>query len=214
MVNVAWCLQTNAMGDRVRFDLERVVGSEITWIYRSITSKWNQWGKGEWKASVERENQWMNKTEVVQRCPLLYIRHHSGQNVVASRGAAGWVHNKFWPLWWWISLPIRVQTTLNHFRFVFLPQHSTPKKLFISERDQNHNTTKEQALSITFSQYDWFISQNERSWLAITLRDKLTRAWREQRCLDSYRQRQISQSDCEITSNYSKKLILVINVPG
>ena len=40
----------------------------------------------------------------------------------------------------------------------FLPQYSTPKKVFTSERDQNSNT-----LSITFSQYDWFISQNERS---------------------------------------------------
>ena len=28
--------------------------------------------------------------------------------------------------------------------------------------------------------------------------------WREQRCLDSYRQRQISQSDCEISSNWGK----------
>ena len=34
-------------------------------------------------------------------------------------GAAGWVHNKFWPLCWWISLPIRVQRTLNHFRRPF-----------------------------------------------------------------------------------------------
>ena len=87
----------------------------------------------------------------------------------------------------------------------FLPQYSTPKKIFISsERDQNHDTKKEQALSITFSKYDWFISQNGRSWFAITLRDKLTRAWRVQRCLDSYRQRKISQSDCEITSNCGK----------
>ena len=45
----------------------------------------------------------------------------------------------------------------------FLPQYSTPKKVFISERDQNHDSKKEQALSITFSQYDWFIFQNERS---------------------------------------------------
>ena len=49
---------------------------------------------------------------------------------------------------------------LNHFR-IFLPQFSMPKKLFNSERDQNHDTKKEQALSITFLQYDWFISQNE-----------------------------------------------------
>ena len=45
----------------------------------------------------------------------------------------------------------------------FLRQYSTPKKVFISERDQNHDTKKEQPLSITFSRYDWFIPQNGRS---------------------------------------------------
>ena len=46
----------------------------------------------------------------------------------------------------------------------FLPEYSTPKKMFISERDQDHDTKKEQALSIMlFSQSDWFISQSERS---------------------------------------------------
>ena len=33
------------------------------------------------------------------------------------------------------------------------------KKVFISECEQNHDTKKEQALSITFLQYDWFISK-------------------------------------------------------
>ena len=37
----------------------------------------------------------------------------------------------------------------------FLPQYSTPKKVSISERDQNHDSKTEQALSITFSQYDF-----------------------------------------------------------
>ena len=46
-------------------------------------------------------------------------RHHSGQNVVDSRGTAKWVRNKFWPLWWRVSLSIKLFTTLNHFRFVF-----------------------------------------------------------------------------------------------
>ena len=41
----------------------------------------------------------------------------------------------------------------------FLPQYSTPKKVFISEHDKK----KEQALSRTFSQYDCFISQFELS---------------------------------------------------
>ena len=36
-----------------------------------------------------------------------------------SRGAAEWVRNKFWPLWWRVSLSIRLYTTLNHIRFVF-----------------------------------------------------------------------------------------------
>ena len=63
------------------------------------------------------------------------IRHYGGQNVVSTER----VHNKF------------------------LSQYSTSKKVFISVRDQNHDTKKEQALSITFSQYDWFISQNGRS---------------------------------------------------
>ena len=48
------------------------------------------------------------------------------------------------------------------FSICFLPRYSTPTKGFISERDQNHGTKKEQALSVTFSQYDWFIFQNER----------------------------------------------------
>ena len=40
----------------------------------------------------------------------------------------------------------------------------TQKKVFISEFDHTHNTKKEQALSVTFLQYDWFISQNEHSY--------------------------------------------------
>ena len=42
-------------------------------------------------------------------CSLMDIdtRHHSGQNVVDSRGAGEWVHNKFWLLWWRVSMSIR-----------------------------------------------------------------------------------------------------------
>ena len=42
----------------------------------------------------------------------------------------------------------------------FLPQYSTAKKVFILECDQNHDAKREQALSITFLQYDWFMFQN------------------------------------------------------
>ena len=50
------------------------------------------------------------------------------------------------------------------------------KKFFFSDRDQFRDIKKEQALSITFSQSDWFIPQNERFLLAIASRDTLTRA--------------------------------------
>ena len=42
-------------------------------------------------------------------------------------------------------------------------------------RVQSVTQKKEQALSITFSQSDWFIFQNERFWLAITTSE----SWRE-----------------------------------
>ena len=45
--------------------------------------------------------------------------------------------------------------------------------MFISERDQDRDTKKEQALSITFSHSDWFISQNERFLLATYNKRKL-----------------------------------------
>ena len=141
-----------------------------------------------------------NKSKVVQCCLYSYRQQYS------SSQWSKWVHNKFWPLWWWISLSTRVQTMLNHFRFVFY-HNIQCKEVFISEHDQNHDTKKEQELSITFSQYGWFIFQNECSWLAIALRVKFRRAWHEQCCLDSYWQQQISQWDCEITSNCGKKII-------
>ena len=125
-------------------------------------------------------SQWstFNKSKVVQRCLYSYWQRYSSLQWSKCCGL----------------------TRRSH----FLPQYSMPKKVFISKHDRNQNTKKEQALSITFSQYDWFISQNGHSWLAITLHDKLTWAWPVQRCLDSYRKRQISQSHCKITSNCGK----------
>jgi len=55
-------------------------------------------------------------------------RHHSGQNVVDSRGAAGWLQNKFWPLWWRVSLWIRVQATPHYISICFFTIISTSKK--------------------------------------------------------------------------------------
>jgi len=58
-------------------------------------------------------------------------RHHSGQSVVDSRGVASWVHNKFWPPWWRVSLSIRVQITLNHIRFVFYRNIKVKENVFL-----------------------------------------------------------------------------------
>ena len=61
------------------------VGLEITCIYRSVTSKWNQWGKGEWNTCVEGENQSneQNWSGSALSATLTDndIRHYSGQNV-------------------------------------------------------------------------------------------------------------------------------------
>lgn len=60
------------------------------------------------------------------------IRHQSVQNVMDTQGTVEWVHNKFWSLWWRRSLRTRVQTRLNHCRFVFLPQYRHQTKWFFS----------------------------------------------------------------------------------
>ena len=100
--------------------------------------------------------------------------HHSGQNVVDSQDVAEWVHNKFWPLWWHISLSIRIQTTLNHISISFLPQYQRQRKSFFQSTSwKRHCVTH----------------------------------WHKQRCLDSYRQQQFSQSDCKISSNCGKKSV-------
>ena len=53
------------------------------------------------------------------------ICHHCGCNFMDLQC------NKFWPLWWWILLSIRVQTMLNHCPFVFLGQYWGQIKPFL-----------------------------------------------------------------------------------
>ena len=55
--------------------------------------------------------------------------HYSGQSFVDSRGAAEWVPNKFWPLWWPVSLSIKLYAELNHIRFVFYHNIKETKSL-------------------------------------------------------------------------------------
>jgi len=101
--------------------------------------------------------------------------HHSDQNLLWAHLAVPWESTTFWPLWWRVSLSIRVQTTLNHIRFFFYHNINIKKNVFFF-----HSMTK----SVTH--------------------------WCEQRCLDSYRPWQISQTDCEINSNYGKNNVHVI----
>ena len=52
-----------------------------------------------------------------------------------------WFHNRFWPLWWSVSLSISVQTTLNHIRFVFFITISKiTKEIFVKICSQLKST--------------------------------------------------------------------------
>ena len=78
-------------------------------------------------------------------------------------------------------------------------RHYSGQNVGLKRRSVFHHSIQRQRKclfqSVTIS--DWFISRNERFWLAFTTRE----SWGKQRCRDYYRQRKISQSDCEITSN-------------
>ena len=92
----------------------------------------------------------------------------------------------FWPLWWRVSyyesLSIRVQSTLNNISIFFYHDINVKENVF------------------------FFIGSQSPSWK----RHCMT-YWREQRCLNSYRQRQISQSNFEISSNCGKIIFRCIS---
>ena len=180
-------------------------------------------------------------------------RHHSGQNVVDLRGAARWVRNKFWPLWWRVSLSIRVHTTLNHIRFVFyhnikhneINRGSWKQRLgFESVRAALckwaactrqtfllkpfalicRNNTRNNVWKTSNEAYSLSIRvQTTINYISICFFTTISTFffkcfssgagwerycvtyWREQRGMNSYLPRQISQPDCEISSNCGKK---------
>ena len=159
-------------------------------------------------------------------------RNHSGQNVVDSRGAAEWVCNKFWPLWWRISLSIRVHTRLNHIRFLFyhnikhneinlcldswkqrLGFESAPAALYkwaACTRQTfllkpfalicRNNTDHDKPHFDLFFYHNINVKENVFLQSASWKRYCMT-YWREQHGMDSYLPWQLSQSDCEISSN-------------
>ena len=82
-----------------------------------------------------------NKSKVVQRCLYSYRQRYSSSQWSKCCG-----------------------TTFD----LFFTTIFNAKEVFISERDQNHDTNKEQALSITFSQYDMiglFSKMSVSDWL-------------------------------------------------
>ena len=172
------------------------------------------------------------------------------------RGAAEWVRNKFWPLWWRVSLSIRVYTTLNQIRFVFyhnikhneinfcldswkqrlgfesawaalckwaactrqtfllkpfaLICRNNAKKNVWKKSNEAYWSIRVQTtinhISICFFYHNINVKENVFLQSASWKRYCVT-YWRarEQRGMDSYLPPQISQSDCEISSNCGKK---------
>jgi len=81
------------------------------------------------------------------------MHHHSGQTVVDSRVSPQQILTA-------VMTSIIVDESAVHAKpnsICFLPQYQRQRKCFFSERDRDRDTTKGQALSITFSQSDWFI---------------------------------------------------------
>ena len=108
------------------------------------------------------------------------IRHHSGQNATT-----------FWPLWWRISLSVRVHTTLKHFRFVFYHNIKRQRKcLFQSVTKTMTQRKSKPCLQRSRNMIGLFTKMSVPGWLL-----RCVTNWREQRCLDSYRQRQIRLRD-------------------
>ena len=99
-------------------------------------------------------NRKFHKSKVVQRCLYSYRQRHSSSQWSKCCG------QQIFDTVMTNVVVDKSTDTAEPLSICFLPQYSTPKKVFISERGKNHDTTKEQALSITFSQYDWFIFQN------------------------------------------------------
>ena len=69
------------------------------------------------------------------------IRHHSGQNVLAVM----------------TDCLCQLEYGQRCTTFDLFLQYSTSKKMFTSERDQDRDTKKDLALSITFSQSNWLL---------------------------------------------------------
>ena len=108
-IHIQNCLVKSAIS---RYWLDLLKGQSLTWCNETCI-KWIPLGH-------LTNRMWFS---VVYSLIDSDTHHHSGQNVVDSRGTAEWVCNKFWPLWWCVSLSIRLYTVLNHVQFVFLPQY-------------------------------------------------------------------------------------------
>ena len=153
-----------------------------------------------------------------------------------------------WPLWWRVSLSIKLYTMLNHIRFVFTTiskirncldnwthrlgfesaravlckwaacMRQTLSKTFANSLNMQKQLEKmlgKRVLVVDKSTYhekphfDLFftaISTSKKMFFiqSASWKRHCVTHWREQRGRDSYLPRQISQSDCEISSNCGK----------
>ena len=71
------------------------------------------------------------KTNLITTC----VPQHRCKNVVDSQGPVEWVHNKFWPMRWHISLPIRVKKN------VFFTTSTNKENVFQSPSWKRHCVT-------------------------------------------------------------------------
>ena len=152
-------------------------------------------------------------------------RHHSGQNVVDSRGAAEWVRKKFWPLWWRIVVDKTIYHAKPH-SIYFLPQYQRNEifvlTTFADSLDMQKQFEKRLGKRVVTRTRCWYeyiprkttfrfifyhnINDKENFFFSEReLKRHCVTHWRKQRGRDSYLPRQISQSDCEITCDCGKK---------
>ena len=127
-------------GPSTRWVLKRIsIAIRLSWS-QMLATCWHHHSKDRSKSTDSHHCcyniQLTNRMQFSVVCTLIDndTCHHSGQNVPDSWGTAEWVHNKFWPLWWHISLSIRVQTTLNHIRFLFYHNINVKENVFFRAR--------------------------------------------------------------------------------
>ena len=151
-------------------------------------------------------------------------RHRSGQNVVESWGAAEWVRNKFIYLYTTLnhirfvfyhsiketkSLSWQLKTLTRIWRCTrsimqmscLYASDSFKKSKDAYSLSKRVHTTKNHISIFFFFHHNINVKENGFFFQSAIWKKHCVTHWREQRGMDSYLPRQISQWDCEISSN-------------